>query len=174
MQKIVDCIHNAGAYLANREFLLGMAFAAVVLVVLAALVKLFCLCRRGCNGIRINDNGGDFVIMRSAFLNFLRGTVERLPSLKLKSVNLRHHRGKVVVELVVAAEPGADVVGIHNSLRNDILAEVKSKLGIEQQIEAMNIVFAALPASGDLAEGKADDAPAGAAENWEKRDEIPF
>ena len=150
MQKFVDCLNNAGNYLTNREFLLGMAFAAIILVVLYLVVKGLRALHRRCDCIQVKENGGEFVIMRSAFRDFLKGTIDTLSGVKLKCVALTKHADKVIVDLYVSVVPGADVIYLRNSLRNDILVEVKNKLGIAQQIEEINVKISAMPPSGKL------------------------
>ena len=150
MQKFVDCIKNAGNYLTNREFLLGMAFAAIILVVLYLVIKGLHALHLRCDRIQVKENGGDFIIMRNAFRDFLQGTIDTLSGVKLKCVAFYKHSDKVIVDLYLTVVPGADVIYLRNSLRNDILTEVKNKLGIAQQIEEINVKISAMPPSGKL------------------------
>ena len=56
----------------------------------------------------------------------------------------------MAVNLSLGAEPGADVIKIHDTLRADILKEISDKLGISNQIDEMNLVFKSLPTSDEL------------------------
>ena len=42
---------NVAGHLTNREFLLGMLLATLLLVIVFLVVKLICRCRRNCNQI---------------------------------------------------------------------------------------------------------------------------
>ena len=142
---------NVAGHLTNREFLLGMLLATLLLVIVYLVVKLICRCRRNCDKIVILDQGGNFVIYRSAFRNFLRGVLKDVPGVVLRNVRLRQFKdGKLGVNLLLGAEPGADVVKIHDTLRTGILKEISEKLGITSQITEMNLLFTSLPPSNEL------------------------
>ena len=142
---------NVTGHLTNREFLLGMLLATLLLVIVFLVVKLICRCRRNCNRIVLQDQGGNFVIYRTAFRNFLKGVLKGVPGLVLRDVRLRQLKeGKLAVNLLLGAEPGADVVKIHDTLRLGILKEISEKLGISYQIGEMNLLFSSLPPSDEL------------------------
>ena len=142
---------NVAGHLTNREFLLGMLLATLLLVIVFLVVKLICRCRRNCNQIVVRDQGGNFVIHRAAFRNFLKGILKGVPGVVLHDVRLlRLKDDKMAVNLSLGAEPGADVIKIHDTLRADIVKEISDKLGISNQIDEMNLVFKSLPTSDEL------------------------
>ena len=142
---------NVRDHLTNREFLLGMLLATLLLVILCLVVKLICRCRRSRSSIVLKDMGGNFVIYRSAFRNFLKGVLKNVPGVVLRDVRLRQLKDDLLgVNLLLGAEPGADVVKIHDSLRTGILKEISDKLGVSSQIGELNLVFTSLPPSSEL------------------------
>lgn len=143
-------LDNAVAYLSNADFLAGMYTGALALLTLVLLVWLFAALSFRCKELRIKDEGGDFVVSRQALLNFMRGTVNAVPGVSLKGVGLRRHGKKVIVDVSVAGQPEADLVSAYNTLRCDILEDVKKKLGLSGIIEAVNIRMVALPAAQNV------------------------
>lgn len=138
----------------SAEFLWGLLVATVVWLLVYGVVKLVLHCRNSCNQISVQDEGGSFVIFRSAFFNFLTGVFEKIPGIELDDVKLmKMGDEKVRVNLLLKAEPEADVVKIHETLRNGILKEISDKLGISTQIGELNLLIKSLPPSDEMKSG---------------------
>ncbi|MBR6471252.1 MAG: hypothetical protein IKS83_05610 [Victivallales bacterium] len=142
--KIVD-------HLKNGEFQLGMLWAVILLLVAYGIVKVILLVRKSCGKIIIKDEGGNFVITRSAFRNFLSGVFKDVPGVDLNNVQMTKWKGEQIkVDLYLDAEPDADVIKLRDSLRNVVLRETAEKLGISSQIGELNLVIKSLPPSDEL------------------------
>ena len=146
-----DFFNNVWGHLTNKEFLLGMLLAALLLVIVYIVVKLVLKCSKKLDRISIQDDGGNFVICRPAFQNFLTGVLKAVPGVTLKNVRLRQlPEDKIRVNLYLGAEPGADIIKIHDTLRSGILREIAEKLGVKEQIGELNLMFTSLPPSNEL------------------------
>ena len=133
------------------NFYYGFGTAAVLLVVAYVIVKLVLRFRKSCDKIVIQDDGGNFVIFRSAFFNFLTGVFENIPGIELDSVKLlKMGDDQVTVNLLIKAEPEADVIKIRETLRQGVLKEVSEKLGITTQIGELNLLIKSLPPSDEM------------------------
>lgn len=133
------------------NFYYGFGTAAVLLVVAYVIVKLVLRFRKSCDKIVIQDDGGNFVIFRSAFFNFLTGVFENIPGIELDSVKLlKMGDDQVKVNLLIKAEPEADVIKIRETLRQGVLKEVSEKLGITTQIGELNLLIKSLPPSDEM------------------------
>lgn len=158
----MDIFSKISAYLTNCQFWSGVITAAILIIVAEVLVWGICRLRRKVKAITIKDAGGDFSISRKAFREFLKGVVAVIPSVSLKDVELkRGAQDKVKVNLFLNVQGNADLVAAHNILRNQLLLEAQSKLGIADRIDSVNIICVNLPSSSDL---KAAAAPATTAE----------
>ncbi len=142
-----DCVCN---YLCDQKFQIGMVAALAIMIIAYAIVVIVVACRRKCPAIIIKDDGGNFSIHCKAFQNFLRGVIGERKDLELLGVDLRKRGAKVRITLKLAAKSGADMIEIHRSLRENILKDATEKLGIDDQIESLNLSFVSLPESKEL------------------------
>ena len=139
----------------SQEFLWGLLVATVVWLVVYGVLKLILRFRKTCNRITVQDEGGNFVIYRSAFFNFLTGVFEEVPGIELNDVKLtKMGEDQVRVNLLLKAEPEADVIKIHETLRKGILKEISDKLGITSQIGELNLLIKSLPPSDEMKGGE--------------------
>ena len=142
---------NVLNHLKNPEFLWGLLVGAILVAVIYFVVKLVLYYRKSCNKIVIEDDGGNFVIFRMAFRNFLTGVFEQVPGIELNDVKLKKlESGQVRVDMLLDADADADVIKLRESLRQGVLKEISEKLGISSQIGELNLVIKSLPASDEM------------------------
>lgn len=147
----MEFISKIGDYLTNCQFWTGVIAAAAVIIVVEFLLWAIMKMRRKVDIIVIKDEGGDFAISRKAFKEFLKGVIATLPGIVLKDVALRRRpQNKVHVTLFIAVQANANLVTAHDQLRNSLLTEAQSKLGVNDVIDGVDIICANLPTSADL------------------------
>lgn len=165
----MEIFSKIGAYLTNCQFWTGVIAAAALIFVVEILVWGISKARRKVKAITIKDEGGEFSISRKAFREFLKGVIAVVPGITLKDVELkRAPQDKVKVNLFLNVQAKADLVAAHSLLRNQLLQEAQTKLGIADRIDSVNFVCINLPSSSDMKAGAAPvAAPAEVAESAE-------
>ena len=126
----------------------GFAIGFAAAVVLWLVFK----CARALSGrkraIVFEDNEkGTFNVTVSALADFVRKIASRYDMLSVETVKVYDTRDCTVMDIHVRPKFDIDVVAVRNRLRDDLFAEMSSKLGIVDQIGKINIMVDAFVTS---------------------------
>jgi hypothetical protein len=169
MKKVIAFFKCANTHLHSREFWYGALVAAVILIALWLIFKIYRFFRGGCGALVVKDANGTFSVQVKALQSFLNGVVADLKGIDLDRVRLFRAHGGFRVDCYFKADTGADLVLLRNTVPGRIRGEIADKLGISQQIKTVNVFFSSLPNSNKLAAGGGNSTAAYEAKFAEER-----
>lgn len=154
---MIDFCKNFCAYLTTLEFQLGMLFAAVLILLLTLIWTLCIAVRRRCDSITVRNAAGDFVVSRRALFSFLGNVLSRFPGFVLNKLVLRKAaKGKYALRLYLKVQEAANVVE-QSKIREALLSELGSKLGVADQVARMDLIVVTVKAAAPEEPVEADE-----------------
>ena len=134
--KIWDCVLGA---LQNCQFWYGVLAGVVLVLVLLLIWKCISACGATRKEITIEDNeNGSFTITLDALISFVRSTAASFNQLEVLGLRLAETRLGLVMVITVTASADTELVKCRNQLREHLMSEMRSKLGVVDQIKAIN------------------------------------
>ena len=129
--------------------LLGFILGLLVWALLAML-----RCSKNCGKvITVEDSTrGNFSITVPAISSFLRKILSEYPNFELHDMRMNETRNGRVMDITLKVVQDTDLLNVRKELRDRIYAELDSKLGIAEEISAINfeaVDFTANDSSGN-------------------------
>ena len=152
MAFVREYVQRVVGHFCDREFRLGMLFVALLFLLCALALAIVRLRRRGRGAIVVREEGGDLVISRRAFADFVRSVVAEFPLFQLAEADFAPvGGGNLRVGLKLRADASTELTTQHNLLRERLMGEFKARLGLGDKISAinMNVVSLASPPAAD-------------------------
>lgn len=137
--KIGEFFKTFFSYLADPMYQSGFITGIALVLLIGLIIWLVYYWRKGRGDIAISDEGGLFMLSGQALRAFLRRIVQEFSEAELVTCRVASKHDALSLTLYLEVQPGTDIVGIRNKLRQRILAEAASKLGISEQIKNINI-----------------------------------
>lgn len=148
---------NLWCAMGTCNFWIGAAFSAAVIIFFSVVIWISSKCRGGLKEIVVSDEGGSFTISSRAMRQFVRGIVGNIEGIVLKGVCFVKRDKRCHVKISIAAKPQADLVAIKDRLRKEILEETRTKLGLGDLIEIVDINVVHLPSVDEMTEAVGED-----------------
>ena len=148
MTFVKDYIQKVAGHLSDREFQLGMLFVVLLFLLCLLAMGLIRLRRRGRSTIVVSEEGGELVISRRAFADFVKGVVAEFPLFQLVDAwFVPVGGGHLRVGLKLKADASTELTTQHTILRDRLLGEFKARLGVGDKIGAIDMHIASLDAA---------------------------
>jgi len=159
LQFFKDYAGKVSGHFSDGEFRLGMLFVVVLLLVIAVAVAFFRLRNRRRRAIVISEEGGELVISRRAFCDFVRGVVSEYPLFRLVNAAFVPKDGGFRVKLWLKSSADAELSAQHDMLRQRVVTELQTKLGLGDKVNAVDMVIVALTKAEEAATSPKEIAP---------------
>ncbi len=125
--------------LKGSQFWYGVLAGAVIALIIVAIWKCYSVSGTARKVITIEDGEkGSFSISVDALAAFVRKMSSGNPGIEIWDLRLAETRLGLVMIIVLKASIDAELVEFRNKLREKLIAEMKSKLGIGDQIKSIN------------------------------------
>ena len=140
-EQVPEC--TSGCFLSDCSFMqfwLGLALGFVLGLLLLVLVMMLRCRKYHGKTIMVEDtNRGKFSITVPAISAFLKRILAEYPNLELHDMTLNDSRNNgLVMDITLKASQDTDLLNVRKELRDRIFAELESKLGIVDEISAIN------------------------------------
>ncbi|MBR0459163.1 MAG: hypothetical protein IJJ26_07985 [Victivallales bacterium] len=131
-----ECVNNCP----NGQFWFGLACGFILCLIIWAIVAFLTRSKNSTRILTVEDSErGSFSITPNALSSFLKHIIQDYPDLDLEALKLENGHNGVVMNIIVRAAEDADLLNRRKELRDRVYAELEAKLGIADQIEAINI-----------------------------------
>lgn len=125
--------------LQNNQFWLGVLVGIVVAVVLYLIWKCIALSGAQHREITVEDSDrGNFTVTSAALISFVRNAAASCKAIEITGLRLVERKEGLVMVIYIKASPDTEVAKYLGQLRKDLIIEMKDKLGIFDQIKAIN------------------------------------
>jgi len=141
MDKMIAICKSSSFLWDSTNFRIGF-LVGLLLAVLIIFAYLVIITRKNANkGISIEEEGGLFFLSVDAIRTFLRSIVHTFPNIELKDLKLKKRNDAFLLKLYLQAPAGSDLVNIRKNLREQIFKEIKAKLGLEEELQTIDLEF---------------------------------
>ncbi len=131
-----ECVNNCP----NGQFWFGLACGFILCLIIWAIVFFLTRTKNATKILTVEDSDrGSFSITPNALTSFLKRITQDYPDLDLDTLKLENGHNGVIMNVVVRAVEDADLLNRRKELRDRVYSELDAKLGIADQIEAINI-----------------------------------
>ena len=127
----------------KSDYSVGFVAGVITLFVLWLIAKIISACSSK-NRALVFDDGeqGTFTMSIRALSDFVEKSIAKYNMLEVKKIRFCKSSEGIVLNISLKAKYDLDVNSIREKLRNDLFSEMKSKLGIVEQIGKINIQIA--------------------------------
>jgi hypothetical protein len=132
------CSSNC-AFLSEPFFQAGFISGMALILLIALVVWLLVCKRRKLVALNVQEEGGLFVLSTAALKTFLKRIVLEFSKAELKDMRICKKQDGIMLTLFLQVYPDTDVIALRSRLRERILADAASKLGVAEQIQGINI-----------------------------------
>lgn len=156
MAFVREYVQRVAGHFCDREFQLGMLFVALMFLLCALALAIIRLRRRGRDAVVVHEAGGDLVISRRAFADFVASVVTEFPPFQLVEADFAPAAGESLrVALKLKADSTTDLTSQHNLLRERLKGELKARLGLGDKVSAIDMQIVSLDSPPSAAEEEA-------------------
>ena len=129
----------------KSDYAVGFLAGVVTCLVLWVVIKLISLCSsKKPFVISNNDEKGVFTLSHHALKDFINKVVSRYSSLELKDIDVKKRKEAYDIDIDLRANSDSDLAVFREKLPEELLSEMKAKLGVTNQIGKINIQISAL------------------------------
>jgi hypothetical protein len=146
------------AYMNNADFILGLSLGAAIVLIIVLAVLYFRCQSEHCNAVTIEGEHGYFQMTGNAMRNFVEKLASEFADMSLQKMKLSQNGKNISIKLVLSASASSDLAVCQEKLRQRLLEEAEAKLGLKDQISAINIVFSKLTVPGQDSAEEGDTA----------------
>lgn len=139
VEKLRSSCQDYLAMFNDGNFLLGLIIGTASVLLLILIVWFVVARRKRCSSLVMEEEGGLFVLSINTLRTFMHHIVLEFPRTELKNLSIRKKQDGVQLKMQLLVFPDTDIIAIRTKMRDRILADAKSKFGITDKIQGIDI-----------------------------------